>query len=124
MPDLSQTRIQYIHNTHLQVTNPVEQVFIEFTSFRDFVHLNIDVDELTRTTVFRIYEKVDGTNYTRVDEATFDPTFVTGDFDTDVLVVGVKFDGAGQDMRLTSQSIVLEDMDRVIPYTVKRKFRP
>jgi len=126
MPDLSDSRTQYSIELHTQVANTSEQIIREFTKLRDLIHLDLDVDELTQTAVFKIFERVAGgvTPYTEVSSATYDPTFVTGDFDTDVKIIGTELDGGGQDMKVTLQSIVAESMDRTIPCTFELLTRP
>ncbi len=124
MPDLSSTRTQYENKSHTQVNNTAEQIVEEFLDLRDDIHIDLDLDEITQSISIKIFEKVDGTNYTQVTDALFDPTYVTGDFDTDITIVETELDGGGQDMKLTIESLVAEGMNRIVPYTLEVFTRP
>ena len=119
MPDLSDSRTQYSKQSHNQVDNIAEQDIIEFITLRDNVHIDLDVDALSQSITIRMFERVDGTNYSQVDTVVF-----PDDFDTDVKIVGLDMDGGGQDMKLTAQSVVAEGMDRTIPFILETLTRP
>lgn len=124
MPDLSDSRTQFSNESHNQVNNTAEQIIMEFLLLRDFIHIDLDLDVITQTTILKIFERVDGTNYSEVKSVIFDPTYVVGDFDTDVMVVETELDGGGQDMKLTMQSTVAEGMDMTIPFSLETRTRP
>jgi len=124
MPDFSESRTQYSNESHTQVNNLNEQIVQEFTNLRDSIHIDMDLDTIGENIIVKIFEKVDGTNYTQVRDALFDPTYVTGDFDDDIKIVEVDLNGGGQDMKLTLQSVVLEGSNVIVPFTFSIFSRP
>ncbi len=123
--DLSQSRTNYENKSHSQVlSNTSEQDVEIFTNLRDFLHIDLDLDAITKITIIRIFEKVDGTNFGLVSEVTYDPSGSTGDFDVDVQIVGIELNGGGQDMKITMQSVVAETMSITVNYSLEVLTRP
>ena len=124
MGDLSENRTQYSNESHTQVNNTAEQIVREFTLLRDGVRIDLDLNNITQNTLLKIQEKTDGTTYSELQSALFDPTYVTGDFDTDILIIETELDGGGQDMKLTMQSLTVEAASRIIPFALVITTRP
>lgn len=117
--DLSQSRTQYENIDFTLVVSTGEQVIAEFTTLRDLVHIDLDLDELTVDATIEIFEKTDGGNYVLVTTALF-----PDDFNDNVLVVGAELDGGGQDIKLTITTPIAEAMSRTIPYSLEVTTRP
>jgi len=86
-----------------------EQDVVELTlTTRTKIHtLDLDVNALTKATTFRIYKKVDNTNYRLADTLNWDTV------DSDVIELGGLVYNAS--IKITAQSAILEGATRDIP---------
>lgn len=74
-------------------------------------HLSLDCNNLTQSSTFRIYEKVDGVNYRLVNSLVF-PTEVPAN----AKVVNLTWSPKGRDVKVTLQSAIVEGSIKNVPY--------
>ena len=96
--------------TFIHADLTTEQDVLEFLLNDELIEVKLDLGLLTQTTTVRVREKTDGTTYEIVQSAAF-----PADFDGDIVILTLN--GAGQDMKITLQSAVLEGATRNIPHS-------
>ena len=79
----------------------------------------MDFSNILESTIIRVFEKANGTNYEQIGEPRTFPT----DYGTDTEIVRIVLDGAGQDMKITLQSALLEGSAKTINGTVRDTIR-
>jgi len=97
-----------------------EQLLVEHLSFTEIDDHHFDFSNLSQvnSTIIRTFEKVDGITYRQMSRRTF-----PDDYETGTQIVRVILNGAGQDMKITLQSLVNEGATKSIPGTVRDEIR-
>ena len=118
MPDLGNSRTQFQSQTLSHPNTLTETDLIEYTTLKNLVKLHFDMTNITQISTIRVYDKTDGTNYRLLSIKEF-PT----DYDTGVETIVAILDGAGQDMKVTLESTILEGSAKDIVTTSRETTR-
>lgn len=91
-----------------------DAVVITLTTRNKIFGVDLDVSNLTQPTTFRIYRKVDGTNYRLADSLNWSSS------DPDIVFIQTPF-AYDEDIKITIQSSVVEGATREIPYKIVKE---
>ncbi len=120
MPDAGEitSTLRTVMFIHGPGTN--EQLLVEHLSFSEIDDHHFDFSNLSQvnSTIIRTFEKADGVIYRQISRRVF-----PDDYEQDTQIVRVILNGAGQDMKITLQSLVDEGSGKQINGTVRDEIR-
>lgn len=96
-----------------------ETDLIEHLLLMEKITHHISFDEITQQTRIRVLEKIDGVNYENIDAG---GALFPDDFG-DATGVTIVLDGAGQDMKITLESLVAEGASKELKLTARDEIR-
>jgi len=121
MPDVGSitTVLRNVSFTHPNSIS--EEILVEHLSLTELIDHHLDFTNLSQVndTTIRVFEKADGVNYQQIGEARNFPS----DYGSNTGIVRIILDGAGQDMKITLQSSVLEGSGKTINGTTRDTIR-
>ena len=97
----------------------VETILVQHTSLTELIDHHLDFSNILESTIIRVFEKADQNNFEQIGESRTFPT----DYGTGTKIVRIVLDGAGQDMKITLQSELLEGSVKTIDGTVRDTIR-
>jgi len=119
MPDVGSitTVLRSVLFTHLNSTS--EEILVEHLSLTELIDHHFDFTNLLQQTTIRVFEKADGIVYQQIG----DPRIFPDDYGVNTGIVRIVLDGAGQDMKITLQSTLLEGSAKTIDGTTRDTIR-
>ncbi len=119
MPDVGsvETVLRSVSFSHTNSTS--EEILVEHLSLTELIDHHFDFTNLLQQTTIRVFEKADGVTYQQIGESRVFPD----DYGVDTEIVRIVLDGAGQDMKITLQSTLLEGSAKTINGTVRDTIR-
>lgn len=121
MPDVGSvtTVLRSVSFSHPNTTT--ETTLIEHLSLTELIDHHLDFTNLSQVndTTIRVFEKADGTNYEQIGKDRKFPS----NYGSNTGIVRIVLDGAGQDMKITLQSAVLEGSAKTIDGTTRDTIR-
>lgn len=118
MPDAGEQKIVFrsVSFNHPISIAEIDLVVHAAITEKDTHHFDFSV--FTQNTIIRVYERINTTDYRVIGKKIY-PT----DFETDVTGVTIILDGAGQDMKITLQSEIVESAIRTVVGTIRDEIR-
>ena len=114
MPDLGNSRTQFFIQTKSHSNTTSDQVLISFSNLKNLVTLHMDMTLFTGDVTVKVFEDTTDLLSTKIY-----PT----DYDTDIDIIVVVLDGAGQDMNVTLNTPSEEGTSRNVVITSREETR-